>query len=172
MQITLSPTTVGMVVLSSPRRCIRFSHTADHCHSLVVVQNIPDEPPKVRSLVWRPRASGWCVVGASEGCRASKSCIGDFIGSLPCSRRPRLLVLCILDCLSRACPLWHPTAFLTTRAFYGGDSGPPQGQRSLSFFLSVSIFSLSLSISLSTNPPLMKTPRSHISGSQRDCLNP
>ncbi len=28
------------------RRRVRFSHTADHCYSLVVIQNIPDKPPK------------------------------------------------------------------------------------------------------------------------------
>ncbi len=104
-------------------------------------------------LLWRLACVRVAVVGASGGCRASKSCLGDFVGSLPCSRRSRLLVHCILDCLSRACPLWHHTAFLTTRVFYGGDSGPPRGQRSLSFFLSVSIFSLCLSISPSTDPP-------------------
>ncbi len=68
MRIALSPTTVGMVVLSSPRRCICFSHTADHWHSLVVVQNILDEPPKARFSLWHPHVR---VCGAPGGRRAS-----------------------------------------------------------------------------------------------------
>ncbi len=66
-QIALSPTTVRMVVLSSPRRCIRFSHTADHCHSLVVVQNVQDEPPK--SAVASGHASCRASVWLSRGFR-------------------------------------------------------------------------------------------------------
>ena len=121
-QISLSPSTSGTVGVSSLRRRDRLSHTADRCYSLVVIQNIPDEPPKAPASyrVRRVRPGG-----ASGGYRASKSCLGDFFGSSPCSRCSRLLVRYTLDCISRARPLRHPTAFLTTRAFYRSDSGPP-----------------------------------------------
>ncbi len=106
-----------------------------------------------------------CVVGASGGCRASKGCLGDLFGSSPYSRCSRP-VRCILDCLSRACPFRHPTAFLTTRAFYGSDSSPLQGSDlavfsfvRLSLCLS-SLFSLSLLTPFSENPafPYQQTP--------------
>ena len=92
---------------------------------------------------------------ASGGCWASKSCLGDFVGSSTCSCRSRLLVRCVLDCLSRACPLWHPTAFLNTRPFYRGDSGHCRdSDQSLSLFPSVSIFWL-VCPSLRLSPPCL-----------------
>ncbi len=54
-------------LLSSPRCRIRFSYTADHCHSLVVVQNIPDEPPKCTHLVASASSSGRQCVGRVSG---------------------------------------------------------------------------------------------------------
>ncbi len=58
LQISLSPSTSGTVRVSSLRRRVRFRHTADHCYSLVIVQNILDEPPKVRVLVASRASSG------------------------------------------------------------------------------------------------------------------
>ncbi len=66
MQISLSPSNSGTVGVSSLRRRVHFSHTADHCYSLVVIQNIPDEPPKCASSCGvQASSSGWCVEGIS-----------------------------------------------------------------------------------------------------------
>ncbi len=153
-----------MVVLSSPRRCIRFRHTADHCHSLVVVQNIPDEPPKsavVASCACRPGAS---YVGRVPGFQKLSRGFCRLIALLPSLPPPGSLYPGLPK--SSLPSLRHPTAFLTTRAFFGGDSDPPWGQRSL-YFLPIRVYLLPMSLSLSTD-----TYVSHISGSPRDCLNP
>ncbi len=124
--ISLSPSKRRTVEVSSLRRQVRFSHTVDHCYSLVVVQNIPDEPPKHASscgVASSGRAGR--LGGASWRYRASKSCLGGFLASLPYIRCSHLPIRYLLDCLSRARPLRHLTAFITTRAFYCSDSGPP-----------------------------------------------
>ncbi len=101
-----------------------------------------------------PRMSSGCVV---------LRCVGRVSGFQKLSRGFRRLVALLPSLppfvvswtasVEPAISLRHPTASLTTRAFYGGESGPPRGQRSLYFFLSGLILSLSLSLSLSTAPP-------------------
>ncbi len=97
-----------------------------HCGSLLLTGSRPEYPgraPKAR--LWHRCMRPGRLGGASRQYQASKSCLGDFLGSLLYLRCSRLPVCYILHCLSRARPLRHPTAFLTTRAFYCSDSGPP-----------------------------------------------
>ncbi len=97
------------------------------------------------------------TVGASGACWASVWLSRGFrwlVALAPVASR-----LCrILDCLSRACPLWHPTAFLTTRAFYGSDSGPLQGSDLAVSFVRSSILMSILSLYLTLPIPLSGNP--------------
>ncbi len=111
------------------------------CRSLVLAgscPDIPDEPPKARFFLWRMgRVFGHVCVASGKVVGCPSGCLGGFVSR-------HLIALgsvasgSIISWTASAEPaLGHPTVFLTTRAFYNGDSGPLWDSDLAVFFLSI-----------------------------------
>ncbi len=132
-----------------------------HCRSLVLTGScprIPDEPP-IRALCCGVR----CVVlvwacGVVRPRRRERSghlsgCLGDFVGSSPSLPLPQGPFVSWTASVEPG--RWHPTAFLTTRTFYGGDSG---SLRSSDLAVSSFVRRSSYLLSVSLPAPLSRNP--------------